>query len=288
MPQVEDRLMDTVRKIEGLRDGHYHYEELLKRAEFIEREFISLGFKVDRDEFLFKERIHWNVIATAPGPVYEEESVLIGAHYDAVWGSPGADDNASGVAVMLEVARKIGPQRRLVFAAFTLEEPQAETVKFLIGSKHFSKKMKALGKKYRAVFILESVGYINSDPGSQSLPPFVKAPSAGDFIGAVGNKKSRAIISVFEEAASRCVPELKVVTHVASLRGFLVLETRFSDHSPFWDAGYPAVMLTDTAMFRNPHYHTPFDTSDTISANFMAQVAKALICAVEELTGMSA
>ncbi len=285
MTQVENRILGIVRKIEGLRDGRYHYDELLKRAEFIERQFISCGFKVERDEFRFHDRLYWNVIATFPGHMEEKGNVLIGAHYDAVWGSPGADDNASGVAVMLEVAQDIGPRKGLVFAAFTLEEPQAETVKFLIGSKHFVRSMKTMGQKYSAVFILESVGYISSDPCSQSLPPFVKAPSSGDFIGVVGNKKSRAIMSVFEKAAFRCVPELKVVTHAASLRGFLVLETRFSDHSPFWDAGYPAVMLTDTAMFRNPHYHTPSDTSDTISANFMAQVAKALICTVEDLTG---
>lgn len=283
MSQTEDRLICTVKTIEGLRDGHYHYDELLKRAEFIEKEFMSFGFRVERDELWFHGRLHWNIIATAPEPFDETENILIGAHYDAVMGSPGADDNASGVAVMLEAARSMGPRQGLVFVAFTLEEPQAETVDFLIGSKHFVKRIKAMGQKYSAVFILESVGYANSAPGSQLLPPFVRAPSAGDFIGIVGNKKASSLMSLFERVASRCTPALKVVTHAASLRGFLVLETRFSDHAPFWDAGYPAVMITDTAMFRNPNYHTASDTYDTISPGFMAQISKALVCTVEEL-----
>lgn len=283
--EVESRVINTIRRIEGLRDGHYHYEDLLKRADFIERQFASYGFRVDRDELWFRGRLHWNIIATLAGSSEETETILIGAHYDAVIGSPGADDNASGIAVMLEIAQSIGPRKGLVFVAFTLEEPQAETVDFLIGSKHFVKKIKATGQRYSAVFVLESVGYSRSEPGTQLLPPFVKAPSTGDFIGVVGNKKATSLLSQFEGAAARCVPELKVATYAAPMRGYLAIETRFSDHSPFWDAGYPAVMITDTAMFRNPNYHTSSDTSDTLSPRFMVQVTRALTCTVEELLG---
>ncbi len=197
-------------------------------------------------------------------------------------GSPGADDNASGVAVMLEVAKALGPVDDLEFVAFTLEEPQPNAVNFLIGSKHFVKKMKSSKKRYRAVFILESVGYVSSRPGSQLLPPFVKAPDVGDFIGVVGNRRSTELMEGFSKAAAGHVPGLKVVTYRAPMRGFLIPETRFSDHAPFWDAGYPAVMITDTAMFRNPNYHTPYDTSDTLSPGFMAQVAEALIHTIGE------
>ncbi|HWR57666.1 MAG TPA: M28 family peptidase [Thermodesulfovibrionales bacterium] len=282
---MKNRLLDMVKKIEGLRDGHYFYEELIKRAEYIEREFSSYGFRVERDELWFRERLHWNVVASAPEREDEDQIILIGAHYDAVIDSPGADDNASGVAVMLEVARSLGPRSGLEFVAFTLEEPQAESVDFLIGSKHFVKKTKSEGKKYRAVFILESVGYASSKPASQLLPPFVKAPSVGDFIGVVGNSRADAIMSIFRESASRHVPELRVITHKAPWRGLLILETRFSDHAPFWDAGYPAVMITDTAMFRNPNYHTPHDTASTLSPVFMSQVAKTLIHTVREMLG---
>jgi Zn-dependent M28 family amino/carboxypeptidase len=272
-----------VRRLEGPRDGHFHYDELVKRAEYIEGEFASYGFRVRRDEFEFRGRLHWNIIASSPGEDEGADLILTGAHYDAVVDSPGADDNASGVAVTLEAARTLGPRKGLQFAAFTLEEPQAETVKFLIGSGHFVKRMKSLGQGYRAVFILESVGYISHEPGSQLSPPMVKAPGVGDFIGVVGNKKAEDIMSRFEEAALTHAPGLKVVTHRALLKGFLIFETRFSDHAPFWDAGYPAVMITDTAMFRNPNYHSGHDTADTLSPDFMAQVAAALIHTVEGL-----
>ena len=280
---MRERILKTVKEIEGLRDGHYHYEVLTKKAEYIESEFLSSGFKVERDEFWFHGKLHWNIIALPSESEDTRECVLIGAHYDAVMESPGADDHASGVAVMLEAARVLGPKTGLQCVAFSLEEPQADSLDFLIGSKHFVKRMRTEGKRYKAAFILESVGYVSHAPESQLLPPFVPAPTVGDFIGVVGNKKAGTILETFKETAARHTPLLKVVTHRAPMRGFLVLETRFSDHAPFWDAGYPALMITDTAMFRNPYYHTPYDTSDTLSPNFMSQVAEALIHTVGEL-----
>ncbi len=285
MPEldIKDRILDTVRKIEGFRDGYYHYDALEARAEFIEKEFASFGLSVEQDEFIFNARSYRNIIATAPGSPSEEAPILVGAHYDAVMGSPGADDNASGVAVMLETARILGPLKKVHHVAFSLEEPQPDTLKFLIGSKHFVHGTKSRGSRYKAVFILESVGYVDDRQESQKLPPFVKAPRVGNFIGVVGSRRSRGIMEKFAKTAAMCVPELKVVTYKAPLRGYVTPEARFSDHAPFWDAGYPAVMITDTAMFRNPHYHTRFDVSETLSAEFMAQVAEALISTIREL-----
>jgi Zn-dependent M28 family amino/carboxypeptidase len=280
---MRERILKTVKEIEGLRDGHYHYEVLTKKAEYIESEFLSSGFKVQRDEFWFHGKLHWNIIALPSESEDKRECVIIGANYDAVMESPGADDNASGVAVMLEAARLLGPKTGLECVAFSLEEPQADSLDFLIGSKHFVKRMRAEGRRYKAAFILESVGYVSHAPESQLLPPFVPAPTVGDFIGVVGNKKAGTILETFKETAARHTPLLKVVTHRAPMRGFLVPETRFSDHAPFWDAGYPALMITDTAMFRNPYYHTPYDTSDTLSPDFMSQVAEALIHTVGHL-----
>ncbi|MCL5024383.1 MAG: M28 family peptidase [Nitrospirae bacterium] len=280
---MKERILDRVKKLEGLRDGAFHYEELVQRAEYIEGEFASYGFAVERDEFWFNGKLHWNILATLPGSGHGEDVILLGAHYDAVIDSPGADDNASGVSVMLEAAKALGPRKGLKCIAFTLEEPQADALSFLVGSRHFVKKSRSMGERYRAVFVLESVGYVSHQPESQQLPPFLKASRTGDFIGVVGNAKAGDIMNTFTETARIHVPELKVVTHRARLRGFLLLETRFSDHAPFWDAGFPAVMITDTAMFRNPHYHTPYDTSETLSPDFMAQVAEALILTVGEL-----
>lgn len=278
-----ERILKTVKQIEGLRDGHYHYEVLTRKAEYIEAEFLSSGFKVERDEFWFHGKLHWNIIATPSEPENACERVLIGAHYDAVMNSPGADDNASGVAVMLEAARVLGPRTGLQCVAFSLEEPQVDSLGFLIGSRHFVKRMRTEGNRYKAAFILESVGYVSHAPESQLSPAFVPAPTVGDFIGIVGNKKAKNILEKFKEMANCHTPLLRVVTHRAPMRGFLALETRFSDHAPFWDAGYPALMITDTAMFRNPYYHTPYDTSDTLSPQFMSQVTEALIHTVSEL-----
>ena len=280
---MKEEILATVKKLEGLRDGCYHYEELEERADFIEETFASAGFKVERDEFDFSGRRYRNIIATASGMEIGGEWTLVGAHYDAVTGSPGADDNGSGVGVMIEVARNLGPREGLKFVAFTIEEPQPGAVNFLVGSRHFARKMKCMGQRYRGVFILESVGYISRRPNSQFLPPLVKAPKVGDFIGVVANKGSKVIMDLFRKSAAKYVPELKVVTYVAPLNGYLLPQTRFSDHAPFWDEGYPAVMLTDTAMFRNPNYHTEFDRSETLSADFMAQVAEALMHAVADL-----
>ncbi len=278
---IKERIIETVKRIEGLRDGSFHYEALEERAEYIESFFSSLGFVVERDEFVFSGRRYRNIIATAGGLKSRDEWTAVSAHYDAVSESPGADDNASGVAVMLETARALGPRKGLKFIAFSLEEPQSTGVTFLVGSKHFVKEMKLQGQRYRAVYNLESVGYVSDEEGSQYVPPFVKAPKRGNFIAVVGESRSKALMDCFEAAARRHVPELEVFMFRAPLKGYLLPESRFSDHAPFWDAGYPAVMITDTAMMRNPNYHTPSDRSDTLSPEFMEQVAIAMIHTVK-------
>ncbi len=238
---------------------------------------------MERDEFNYHGRLYWNITATASGSGGVRDWILIGAHYDAVAGSPGADDNASGVAVMLETARALGPVKGLKFVAFTLEEPQIHSINFLVGSKHFVRKMRSIGNTYRAVFILESVGFYSKKPGSQLLPSFVHAPETGNFIGIIGNRKSIWLAELFRDNAAIHVPDLNVVIQKAPLRGYLIPETRFSDHAPFWDAGYPALMITDTAMFRNPNYHTVHDTSETLSPLFMEMTATALTETVKAL-----
>jgi len=182
---------------------------------------------------------------------------------------------------MLEVARIIRESsfaEKIKFVAFTLEEPQAFDLKFIIGSSNFVKKFKKLGHSYKAI-ILESVGYYSEIKGSQKLPAFVKGPDVGDFLGVVGNGKSKPLLEVFEQTKS-FVPSLKLITHKAPMNGWLSLETRFSDHAPFWDAGFQAVMLTDTAMFRNPYYHTSQDTPEKLNFSFMEDVTKALLAAL--------
>lgn len=280
-PEMVKRLMRWVQKIEGHRDGHYNYEVLSQKAVYIESELRNMGFLVERDVFQFRGRSYWNIIATEGGFNKNSNWVLVGAHYDAVAGSPGADDNASGLAVMLEVARAIGPEPGLVFVGFTLEEPQPMATHFLIGSRHFVEWTKKKGQKFKAVLVLESVGYRDTRPESQLRPALIKGPDRGDFLAIIGDKNSKELVKHYEKASQEV--GLKSFSYIAPFKGHLLPETRFSDHAPFWDAGFPALMLTDTAMFRNPYYHTAEDTSDKLDPEFMVLVAEATIRAVKGL-----
>lgn len=277
----QENLKNIVQKISIPRHGWYNYEALLSVAKFIEEKFKEYRYIAEIDEFSYNGKEYKNIIATLKGINSNKEWLLIGAHYDSAIGSPGADDNASGVAVMLEVARIIRESpiaEKIKFVAFTLEEPQAFDLKFIIGSSQFVKRFKKLGYRYKA-FILESVGYFSETRGSQKLPVFIKGPDVGNFLGVVGNGKSKPLLELFEKAREY-VPNLNLITHKVPMNGWLSFETRFSDHAPFWDSGFQAVMLTDTAMFRNPYYHTSQDTPEKLNFSFIGDVTKALLAAV--------
>jgi len=280
-----DRLAKHVKKIEGLRHGWGNYDILAEKADYIEDTFRSLKVTVENQEVIFHGRAYRNIIATKKGRESDKPWILLGAHYDAAWGSPGADDNASGVAVLLEAAHVLNNtpfDRTIQFVTFTLEEPQPQTIHFLIGSDSFAKEAGRQKKRYEAVLILESVGYTDTAKGSQFVPVFIRIPipKKGDFLGIIANKRSKPIMEAFHDAASAYAPELITVPYSVPLSGRLIPETRFSDHAPFWDQGYPALMLTDTAMFRNPHYHTHRDRYETLDFTFMHNVTKAVLSAV--------
>jgi Zn-dependent M28 family amino/carboxypeptidase len=280
-----DRLEKHVKKIEGLRHGWGNYDILTEKSDYIEDTFRSLTVTVENQEVLFHGRAYRNIIATKKGSGSDKPWILLGAHYDAAWGSPGADDNASGVAVLLEAAHILSTtsfDRTIQFAAFTLEEPQPQTIHFLIGSDSFAKEARRMNTQYDAVLILESVGYTDTAEGSQFVPVFIKipVPNKGNFLGIIANKRSKTIMEAFHAAAFSYVPELITMPYNVPLSGRLIPETRFSDHAPFWDQGYPALMLTDTAMFRNPHYHTHHDRHETLDFSFMRNVTKAVLSAV--------
>ena len=283
-----ERLQGYVRSIEGLRHGWENYESLEEKASAIESFFRSLNINVESQHVPFHGRTYRNIVATMDGIEKEMEWLLLGAHYDAAWGSPGADDNASGVAVLLETARILSTQRlrrTVQFVAFTLEEPQPHTLHFLIGSDHFAREVRRNRIRYKAVFILESVGYTNIADGSQIIPLFVKipVPLKGNFLGIIANRRSKPIMDSFHNISNKYVPELITVPYKVPLSGRLIPETRFSDHASFWNQGYPALMLTDTAMFRNPHYHTHHDCYDTLDFSFIANVTKAVMSVILKL-----
>lgn len=287
-----ERLEGYIKSVEGLRHGWENYHVLEEKAKFIEETLRSFNLKPESQEVSFHKRTYRNIIATMEGVDKEKERILLGAHYDAAWGSPGADDNASGVAVLLEtvnILSKQKPDRTIQFVAFTLEEPQPRTLSFLIGSNHFAREAKSQKRRYEAVFILESVGYTDKKEGSQMIPCLVRIPvqKRGDFLGVVANRRSEAIMNAFHSIAGEYVPELIVVPYKVPLSGHIIPETRFSDHASFWDYGYPALMLTDTAMFRNPHYHTCHDTHKTLDFIFIANVTKAVVSVILKLSNQN-
>jgi Zn-dependent M28 family amino/carboxypeptidase len=284
------RLERRVRDLEGIRHGWENPEAVESGALWLTRALQAAGLQVESRPVPLRDRMYRNLVATLPGSDPNKPGILLGAHYDGPSGSPGADDNASGVAVLLEVAEvlaRTSPLRTIQFVAFTLEEPQGAFGPFLVGSGHFAKEAKAAGIEYGAVLILECVGYADSRPGRQNVPPLVRipVPSRAEFLAVVADRRSKRLMEAFRRYASGSVPELDLVCYKAPpLANYLIPEVRFSDHASFWDQGYPALMLTDTAMLRNPHYHAATDTSTSLDFCFMTRVAKAVLAAVAALS----
>ncbi|MFQ5903767.1 MAG: M28 family peptidase [Candidatus Binatia bacterium] len=247
---------------------------------YIEKEFKSYGLSVESDTFTYWGRSYRNIIGRS-GPDRNAPLIILGAHLDSVEGSPGADDNASGVAVLLEAARILSGlrlQSQVLFCAFNLEEQN------MVGSTYFAKKLKAAAVKVSAMISLEMVGFTDSRPGGQKYPVGLRwfYPDRGDFIGIVGNWRSNLLMRKFSSLMRR-VPGLPVETLTVLGNGFLLPQVRLSDHSPFWDLGYPALLVTDTAFFRNPHYHGPSDTLETLNLDFMAKVCQGVIHGIWQL-----
>jgi Zn-dependent M28 family amino/carboxypeptidase len=212
--------------------------------------------------------------------------ILVGAHYDTVIGSPGADDNASALAVLLEAARRSNQMalaRPVWLAAFCLEEQG------LLGSRAFISGLKQTGQSVDGAIILECVGYASRDPGSQRIPPGVpiSVPTVGNFLGIVGNEASRDLVAAVERNAHRVAPSMPAVALAVPGRGEMLPDVRRSDHAAFWDEGYRAIMLTDTADFRNPHYHQPSDTLDTLDLDFLEGVSEIVVGCIEDLAGLN-
>jgi hypothetical protein len=154
-----------------------------------------------------------------------------------------------------------------------------------VGSARFVERARREGRRYQGALVLEMVGYTDPNPGSQQVPPliFKQVPDSGTFLAAVGDGRSRHLLRGFAEATQRHVSELTLVTYGTRLRGWALPLTRLSDNASFWDRRYPALMVTDTAFLRNPHYHQVTDRADTLDFAFMGRVARAVLAALAEL-----
>lgn len=213
-----------------------------------------------------------------------EARVLIGAHFDSVHDTPGADDNASAVAVLLAAARVLGPRKDVMYVAFNGEECD------LAGSREFVKATAGEFKMLKQVHVLEMVGYRDRRPGSQKNPlPPVPTPTTGDFLGVVANN-GNLIDRIVEQGGGIAVPVVGLALPPGlPLNALRQLSPHLlrSDHAPFWEKNLPAAMWTDTAEFRNPHYHGRTDTPDTLDYEFMAEVGKLLVAVVREVVSAS-
>ncbi len=283
------RLRAHVTALEGERHRLTSPERLAAAGEYIADRLGDLGLPVERHSFGFQGRQYHNVIGTRAGNAPSHPRVLVGAHFDTVPGTPGADDNASGVAAMLETARLLTGVEldgAVEFVGFNLEESQGIT--FRLGSRAYAAEARRRGVRYAGALILEMVGYTDPTPGSQDMPALLfwkRVPQTGTFLAATGHGRSARLLRTFADAAREAVEALEVVTFRTPLKGWLVPDTRLSDNASFWDAGYPALMLTDTAFLRNPHYHGHGDRIGTLDFGFMARVTDAVAAAVTRLVG---
>lgn len=282
---LRDRLHEHVSVLAGKigERNTARYQELKRAAEYVTRQFREAGLPVREEPYRVGGKEVVNIEAELKGSSRPEEIVVVGAHYDSVMGSPGANDNGSGVAALLEVARRLkstGPARTIRFVGFVNEEPpyfQTEEM----GSRVYARNAKKRGDKVVAMLSLETIGYYSDQPDSQQYPPPLNLfyPSTGNFIGIVSNIGSATLMNrvlrSFRKATSfpaegAAAPEW--ITGVG-----------WSDQWAFWREGYPALMVTDTAPFRYRHYHEPTDTPDKLDYRRMARVVLGISKAVAEL-----
>jgi len=262
----------------------YKPENLEKTAEYIESFYRSINIEPMRLPYDHPTGQVANILAAINFSQSPSKTYLIGAHYDSVVSTVGADDNASAVAVQLETARQMGLLKgkkqldlSLKFISFALEEPPVYGTRHM-GSRVYAKEARKAGEKIDGMICLEMVGYTCHEPGCQTYPfplMFLGYPKTGNFIGIAGNFKSRKFTRSLCEAFEHN-PDLPVVSLTVPLNGYLLPNIRLSDHASFWDRGYKAVMITDTAFYRNPYYHSRADTMEKLDFIFMARLVKSL------------
>ncbi|VVC75758.1 Bacterial leucyl aminopeptidase [Aquicella siphonis] len=254
-------------------------------AEYIEDTFRHFGLNVTDQKYIADDVMVRNIIAEKRGHSKPEEVIIIGAHYDTVYGSPGADDNASGVAAVMLLAELLKDktlERTIRFIAFANEEPPIFYTSDM-GSWRYARLMREKNENIVAMFSIESIGYYTEEENSQSYPPLLGLvyPARGNFIGFVGNLASRKlvqqVISIFRSQVS--FPSEGIAAFS------LIPGVSWSDHWSFWKHGYHAVMVTDTVPYRNPHYHLGTDRPDTLDYERMARVTNGLSNVMIELSG---
>ncbi|MGH7966390.1 MAG: M28 family peptidase, partial [Candidatus Binatia bacterium] len=255
-----------------------HPENLDRVAAYIRQEFVRAQGRVAEQPYEAMGSTYRNVIALF-GPDTKER-VVVGAHYDTAGERPGADDNASGVAGLIELAYLMSKTSLPVcveLVAYTLEEAAFHTAQ--MGSAVHATSLKQQGIPVRVMFSLEMIGYFTDAPHSQSFPLSILAafyPAEGNFITVVGKFGQGSVVRQVKKAMRSASPlPVHSINAPRWVRG-----VDFSDHRSYWDVGYKALMITDTAFYRNKNYHTAQDTADTLDYQRMAMVVQGVYAAV--------
>lgn len=275
----EALLQAYVERLSIPRDPFENPDNLNQTLLYIESLLSQWGYASQRHPFTYEGQSFENVSFSYSSNTHAQK-LLIGAHADAVPGCPGADDNASGLAGLLEIARCLADQpaaKAVEFVVFNLEEYG------MVGSRHWVRRYAKSNTSPAGMLSLEMIGYISEEEQSQKLPFFLKPfyPHKGNFIALVGDSSSNHLLSKATTAFNR-VPQLNLQSLSVPFRGLVLPETRLSDHSPFWDAGIPALLVTDTSFFRNPYYHSPQDIPEKLNIPFMAKVVEGVLKLIED------
>ncbi|HEX2835343.1 MAG TPA: M20/M25/M40 family metallo-hydrolase [Thermoanaerobaculia bacterium] len=276
---LRDALRRDVTALANLGERHVHApENLHAAADYVER---ALGDRVERQSFETDGVRADNLILEIRGT--SSEIVIVGAHYDTVDGTPGADDNASGVAAMLALARHFNearPRRTLRFVAFTNEEPPHFKTEAM-GSWRYAQRCHERKENIVAMLSLEMLGYYDAKRGAQRYPPPLAAfyPTTADFVAFAGNLKSRALV----KQCTRAFRRANTMPSESAALPEAMQQIGWSDQWSFWQFGWPAIMVSDTALFRNPHYHLDSDTPETLDYDRMARAVDGLTQVVADL-----
>ena len=258
-----------------------HSESLQTASDYLSGFLREQGYSVVEHPYFVKGKRVSNLEAVLPGRERSLGQVIVGAHYDSVAGTVAADDNGSGVAGLLEIARLIRhtqPRRTIRIVFFVNEEPPFfQTAK--MGSRVYAHELHAQGVSVSAMFSLETIGFYSDQKGSQKYPPVLNLfyPDKGDFIGIVGNRESRSLVrETLRNFRSTTRFPSEGIAAPGSLPGI-----GWSDQWSFWQEGYPGVMVTDTAPFRYAYYHTVDDTVDKLDFDKTARVVEGILSVVE-------
>ncbi len=290
-----NKLKENLQFITGIRHRTAGIQQLQRVKDSINNRFLRYGLQTSVQNFNYSGYNAQNFQGRHPGTTYEDTTYIIDGHYETVSNSPGADDNGSAVAAFLEIARILSDynfRNTIKFIGFDLEEAG------LVGSIRYVTEGIPSYEKIAGVFNFEMIGYYCDEPNCQTIPsgfctlfPAVcdsinSQQNKGNFITNVANDSSTSLRYQFDSCAGKYVPQLRVISLSTPGNGEITPDLRRSDHTPFWVAGYKALMITDGANYRNHNYHTPGDTLGTLNIQFMTNVVKATLAAVASLAGI--